>query len=38
MQSAEIQIAAIDDVKRASFVDQLVEDVDIVHLAGRQDN
>jgi hypothetical protein len=35
MQAAEIQIAAIDDVKRAGLVEQLVEDVDVVRAPCR---
>ena len=33
MPAGEVQIAAIHDVKRAGFPDQLVEDVDIMHTA-----
>ena len=34
MPAGEVQIAAIHDVERAGFPDQLVEDVDVVNTAG----
>jgi hypothetical protein len=37
MESGEVQIAAIHDIERAGFPDQLVEDVHVVNTA-RRDN
>ena len=34
MPPGEVQVAAIHDVERAGFPDELVEDVDIMHTAG----
>ena len=37
MPAGEVEIAAIHDVKRTGFPDELVEDVDVMHTAsGRQ--
>ena len=38
MQPGKVQIAAIDDVERAGFVNQLIEDVHIVNPAGCDDH
>jgi len=34
MPAGEVQVAAIHDIKRTGFPDELVEDVDIMHTAG----